>query len=165
VQKCEKKLGEASMKNDAFDDLRCPFNYKKELKNVRDALNEKVMECVSRDWELGYRELAKGFNISAGTLLAIAKEHKKKQKLQSNLRKALMKEDAFDDLQCPFNYKKELKESHEALNRKLIECVSRPWRLGYRELAKKFGISTGRLFNIAKEHKKKQKPGPRKISQ
>ena len=74
------KQGEAPMKNDAFDDVRCPFDYKKELKNARDALNEKVMECASRDWGLSYRELAKRFNISAGTLFAIAREYKKKLK-------------------------------------------------------------------------------------
>jgi len=72
-----------------------------------------------------------------------------------------MKEDAFDDLRCPFNYKAELKNARQALNQKLIECVSRPWGLGFRELAKKFNISSGTLFAITRKHKKKQKPGPR----
>jgi Mor family transcriptional regulator len=75
-----------------------------------------------------------------------------------------MKDDAFDDLRCPFNYKKELEAAREALNKKLIECVSRPWGLGYRELAKKFNISAGTLFAIAQDHKKKQKPGPRRYT-
>lgn len=80
MQKCWKKQEEAPMKNDAFDDVRCPFDYRAELEKARDALNAKVRECASRDWKLGYRELAKRFNISAGTLFAIANEHKKKLK-------------------------------------------------------------------------------------
>jgi len=69
---------EASMKDDAFDDVRCPFDYRAELKKARDALNEKLLECVSRDWNLGYRELARRFNISPATLFALAKGHKKR---------------------------------------------------------------------------------------
>jgi hypothetical protein len=73
-------MEEVPMKSDAFDDLRCPFDYKAELEKARRALNHKVRECASRGWELGYRELAKKFNISAGTLFAIARDYKKKQK-------------------------------------------------------------------------------------
>ena len=72
-----------------------------------------------------------------------------------------MKGDAFDDLRCPFDYKAELKNARDALNEKLIECVSRPWGLGFRELAKKFNISAGTLFGITRKYKQKQKPGPR----
>ena len=37
------------MKDDAFDDLRCPFNYKAELKRVRRGLNEKVGRYISEN--------------------------------------------------------------------------------------------------------------------
>lgn len=61
------------MRDDAFDDVRCPFDYKAELKKARNALNEKVREYASRDWKVGYRQLAKMFKLSPGTLYAIAK--------------------------------------------------------------------------------------------
>lgn len=68
------------MKKDAFDDVRCPFDYKAELDKARNALNAKVRECVSRSWQIGYRELAKLFNLSPGTLCAIARGCKPKCK-------------------------------------------------------------------------------------
>jgi hypothetical protein len=73
-----------------------------------------------------------------------------------------MKDDAFDDLRCPFNYKKELKKARAALNAKLVECVSRPWPIGYRELAKMFGMSPSALYVISKGCKPKKRPGPRR---
>jgi hypothetical protein len=72
-----------------------------------------------------------------------------------------MKEDAFDDVRCPFNYKAELRKAREALNAKVRECASRNWPIGYRELAKKFNMSPGALYAIAKDQKPKIKPGPR----
>jgi hypothetical protein len=72
-----------------------------------------------------------------------------------------MKEDAFDDVRCPFNYKAELKKAREALNKKVIECASRDWKIGYRQLAKRFNMSPGALYGIAKDQKPKIKPGPR----
>ncbi len=61
------------MKKDAFDDVRCPFDYKAELNKARHALDEKVRECASRHEQTGYRDLAKLFNLSPGTLCKIAK--------------------------------------------------------------------------------------------
>jgi hypothetical protein len=69
------------MKEDAFDDLRCPFNYKAELKRVRRALNAKVGRYISDNSMMSYRELAKTFNISPGAVCAIAKRYKLKRKL------------------------------------------------------------------------------------
>jgi len=68
------------MKDDAFDDVHAPFDYKQELQKARSALDQKVREYVSRKWEFGYRELAKRFKISTGTLVAIARGLKKKQR-------------------------------------------------------------------------------------
>jgi len=61
------------MNKNAFDDVRCPFDYKAELSKARDALDAKLRGYLSRDWKTGYRELAKLFNLSPGTLCKIAK--------------------------------------------------------------------------------------------
>ena len=71
-----------------------------------------------------------------------------------------MKEDAFDDVRCPFDYGKELRAAREALNRKVVECASRDWKIGYRDLARMFKMSPGAFYRIAKDHKPKCKPGP-----
>jgi hypothetical protein len=43
------------MKDDAFDDLRCPFNYKAEVKRVRKALNARH-SGTTRVWAtLGFK--------------------------------------------------------------------------------------------------------------
>jgi hypothetical protein len=68
------------MKDDAFDDVRCPFNYKAELKRVRRALNAKVGRYISDNPMMGYRELAEEFHLSPGTLSAIARRYKHKRK-------------------------------------------------------------------------------------
>jgi hypothetical protein len=70
---------EGAMKEDAFDDVRCPFNYKAELKRVRRALNAKVGRYISGNPMTSYRELAKAFNISPGAVCAIAKWYKLKR--------------------------------------------------------------------------------------
>ena len=69
------------MKEDAFDDLRCPFNYKAELKRVRRALNAKVGRYISDHPMMSYRELAKKFHLSLGTLCNIARRHELKRNL------------------------------------------------------------------------------------
>lgn len=149
------------MKPNAFDRLRCPFNYRAELEAARRVLNGRVMACAYQHWELGYRRLAKKFNISAGTLFAIAKEQTRRRLRRWGLgRNIHMREDAFDDLLCPFDYKQELETARNALNGKLIECVSRR-ESGYGKLAKRFNVSAGWLFAMTRQHKKKQKPGPR----
>jgi len=61
------------VKKDAFDDVRCPFDYKAELAKARHALDEKVRDYASRCDKTGYRDLAKQFRLSPGTLCAIAK--------------------------------------------------------------------------------------------
>jgi len=72
-----------------------------------------------------------------------------------------MKDDAFDDVRCPFDYGKELRVAREALNKKVVECASRNWKIGYRELARNFKMSPAAFYRIAKGHKPKCKPGPR----
>jgi hypothetical protein len=68
------------MKDDAFDDLRCPFNYKAEVKRVRKALNAKVGRYIADNPTKGYRELAKKFHLSLATLSAIAGQYEPKRK-------------------------------------------------------------------------------------
>ena len=144
------------MKDDALEDVLCPFNYAAELEKARYLLDKKVREFVLQDGSLGYRELATKFKVSTGTIFAIVN---KKQKWKPIVRRARVKEDSFDDLECPFNYKKELKIVREALNKKLIACVSKYRGLSYKDLAEKFKLSVGTLFAIARGHKKKLKPG------
>jgi len=72
-----------------------------------------------------------------------------------------MKKDAFDDVQCPFDYKAEMSKARDALDAKLRECLSRDWKAGYRELAKLFKLSPGTLCKIAAGCKPRCKPGPR----
>jgi hypothetical protein len=61
------------MNKDAFNDVRFPFDYKAELNKARHALNERVRECAARQAQTGYRDLARMFNLSPGTLCKIAK--------------------------------------------------------------------------------------------
>jgi hypothetical protein len=63
-----------------------------------------------------------------------------------------MKRDAFDDVDCPFNYKLELQKAHEALKAKVGKYVSANQSTGYRELAKKFHMSPAALCAIAKKY-------------
>lgn len=72
-----------------------------------------------------------------------------------------MKDDAFDDVRCPFDYGKELRAAREALNKRVVECASRNWKIGYRELARMFKMSPAAFYRIAKGQKPKCKPGPR----
>jgi hypothetical protein len=72
-----------------------------------------------------------------------------------------MKRDAFDDVQCPFNYKAELQKAHEALNAKVGAYVSENQTAGYRELAEQFHMSPAALCTIAKKYSRKRKPGRR----
>lgn len=145
------------MKRNALSNLRCPFNYRAELEKARYLLNKKVKEYVLRDRILGYSELAMRFNVSTGTFFAIAT---RKQNWKPIMRSARIAEDAFDDLQCPFDYKKELNEACEALNEKLRTCVSKHSTLSYIRLAIKFNISVGSLFAVSQGHKKKLRPRP-----
>jgi hypothetical protein len=68
------------MKDDAFDDVRCPFNYKAELKRARRALNAKVGRYISDNPTDSYRHLAKEFHLSIGTLSRIARRFEGKRK-------------------------------------------------------------------------------------
>jgi hypothetical protein len=68
------------MKRDAFDDVRCPFNYTAELQKAREALSAKVGTYISENPMAGYRELSKQFGISPATLCAIAKKFSKNRK-------------------------------------------------------------------------------------
>jgi len=72
-----------------------------------------------------------------------------------------MKRDAFDDVDCPFNYKLELQKAHEALKAKVGKYVSANQSTGYRELAKKFHLSPAALCTIAKKYSRKRKLGRR----
>src|ERR1019366_1356486 len=70
-----------------------------------------------------------------------------------------MKRDAFDDVDCPFNYKAELQKAHEALKAKVGKSVSANQATGYRELAKQFHMSPAALCTIAKKYSRKRKLG------
>ena len=70
-----------------------------------------------------------------------------------------MKRDAFDDVDCPFNYKAELQKAHEALKAKVGKYVSAHQATGYRELAKQFHMSPAALCTIAKKYSRKRKLG------
>ena len=72
-----------------------------------------------------------------------------------------MRHDAFDHLHCPFDYTAELQKAREALNAKVGEYVSKNQMMGYRELAKSFGISPATLCAIAKKYSGKRKLGRR----
>jgi transposase len=72
-----------------------------------------------------------------------------------------MKDDAFDDVRCPFNYKAELKRARRALNAKVAKYIAENPMVSYRELAKKFHLSLGTLCKIARRYEPKRKPGPR----
>lgn len=72
-----------------------------------------------------------------------------------------MKDDAFDDVRCPFNYKAELRRARRALNAKVGKYISENPTTSYRELAKKFHVSLGTLTKIARRYEPKRKPGPR----
>ena len=69
-----------AMKDDAFDDVQCPFNYKAELKRARRALNAKVGRYISENPTESYRDLAKEFHLSIGTLSRIARRFEGKRK-------------------------------------------------------------------------------------
>ena len=73
-----------------------------------------------------------------------------------------MKDDAFDDVRCPFNYKAELKRARRALNAKIGGYIAENPTESYRDLAKKFHLSLGTLSKIARRYEPKRKPGPRR---
>ena len=68
------------IREDAFDDVSYPFDYKAELKSARDMLDNKIGMFASCHPEIGYRQLAKKCRISRGTLCAIAKAFELKRK-------------------------------------------------------------------------------------
>jgi hypothetical protein len=68
------------MRTDAFDNVKCPFNYKKELMRARRALDEKVAKYISKNQAKSYRDLAQEFHLSLGTLSKIARDHQHKRK-------------------------------------------------------------------------------------
>lgn len=72
-----------------------------------------------------------------------------------------MKRDAFDDVPCPFNYTAELQKAREALSLKVGAYVSENPTVGYRELARMFGVSLATLSAIAKKFGRKRKRGRR----
>lgn len=72
-----------------------------------------------------------------------------------------MKDDAFDDVSCPFNYKEELKKAREALDSKVGRYMSDHRAKDYRWLSKKFGISPAKLSAIAKGYRHKRSRGRR----
>ena len=74
------EVREGEMKDDAFDDVQCPFNYKAELKRARRALNAKVGRYISEYPTESYRDLAKEFHLSIGTLSKIARRFEGKRK-------------------------------------------------------------------------------------
>ena len=72
-----------------------------------------------------------------------------------------VKRDVFENVPCPFNYKAELRQAREALDLKLGVYISENPTMGYRELARRFGVSLATLCAIAKKYSRKRKPGRR----
>jgi hypothetical protein len=68
------------MRADAFDNVKFPFNYKKELMRARRALDAKVAKYISKNRAKSYREMAQEFHLSIGTLSKIARHHQHKRK-------------------------------------------------------------------------------------
>ena len=52
------------MRADAFDNVKCPFNYKKELMRARRALDAKVAKYISKNRAKRYRDLAQEFHLA-----------------------------------------------------------------------------------------------------
>jgi len=70
-----------------------------------------------------------------------------------------MKSDAFDSVGCPFDYKRQLWEAREFLNAKVGKYAwdsrdRKTERIGYRKLAREFGISTGLLCQIMRNYRR-----------
>jgi hypothetical protein len=76
-----------------------------------------------------------------------------------------MRADAFDNVKCPFNYKKELMRARRALDEKVATYISKNRAKSYRDLAQEFHLSLGTLSKIARYHQHKRKPGPRSSRQ
>lgn len=72
-----------------------------------------------------------------------------------------MRADAFDNVNCPFNYKRELMRARRALDKKVAKYISKNRAKCYRDLAQEFGLSMGTLSKIARDYEHKRKPGPR----
>jgi len=66
------------MESDAFKDVPCPFNYKRELGAARRALDEKVGEYIHNNARRSYLALSKEFNLSPGTLCGIARRYERR---------------------------------------------------------------------------------------
>jgi hypothetical protein len=63
------------MREDAFNDLGyVPFDFGEELKKARRELEGRIARYCERNPSRGYREIAKAFGISVGTLSAIVSE-------------------------------------------------------------------------------------------
>lgn len=74
------------MTEDAFDNVKCPFNYKRELRKARRALDAKVAEYVHNNATRSYRALSKDFNLSSGTLCGIARRYERRMKVANRRR-------------------------------------------------------------------------------
>lgn len=81
--------------------------------------------------------------------------------LEWTFRGEAMRADAFDNVKCPFNYKKELMRARRALDAKVAKYVSKNRAKSYRDLAQEFHLSLGTLSKIARHHHHHRKPGPR----
>jgi hypothetical protein len=74
------------MKEHAFDNVDCPFNYKRELRKARRALDTKVGEYIHNNPRRSYRALSKDFNLSTGTLCGIARRYERRLKVAERRR-------------------------------------------------------------------------------
>ena len=72
-----------------------------------------------------------------------------------------MRADAFDNVKCPFNYKKELMRARRALDAKVARYIAKNRAKSYKDLAQEFHLSIGTLSKIARHHQHERKPGPR----
>jgi hypothetical protein len=66
------------MKEDAFDEVLCPFKYKRELRKARRVLDAKVGEYIHNNPTLSYKALSIKFELSPGTLCGIARRYERR---------------------------------------------------------------------------------------
>jgi hypothetical protein len=73
-----------------------------------------------------------------------------------------MKADAFEDVQCPFNYKAELRKARRVLDTKVGEYIHNNPKRSYRALSEEFNLSPGTLCGITRRYERRIKATERR---
>ena len=73
-----------------------------------------------------------------------------------------MKADAFEDVQCPFNYKAQLRKVRRVLDAKVGEYIHNNPKRSYRALSEEFNLSPGTLCKIMRGYERRIKPTERR---